>query len=227
MKLTVQVNRLILWLEQWPNSHLSSASLSDINEREMIPTNNHTCWFNSHFQLNLSYLVAPEFCSFAWTKRFIFWFAFVPPLEPKDDFFMINTHTHNRFTAIFPGPPRWAGGRRELLDFMVQGKITRGRHTDHPAGCHSVWSNQYPPPPSPIFLQAGCPACRLTNSVKALKVILMIKGTIFYGPDSLSAVDQLNWSQSTDASQQKRPAGFIVSLKRIYIVQDVTSKWDV
>jgi len=25
-----------------------------------------------------------------------------------------------------------------LLDFMVQGKINRGRHTDHPAGHHSI-----------------------------------------------------------------------------------------
>jgi len=40
----------------------------------------------------------------------------------------------------------------------------------HPAGCHSIRTNQCPPPPSPhIFLQAGCPSCRTTNSVKALK----------------------------------------------------------
>ena len=28
--------------------------------------------------------------------------------------------------------------RTGLLDFMVQGKINRGRHTDHPAGRHSI-----------------------------------------------------------------------------------------
>ena len=69
---------------------------------------------------------------------------------------------HNRFMALSPGPPGWAGGRRELLDFMVQGKINRGRHTDHPAGCHFIRTNQCPPPPSPIFhrpdaLPAGQP----------------------------------------------------------------------
>ena len=53
--------------------------------------------------------------------------------------------------------------------YMVQGKINRGRHTDHPAGCHSIRTNQCPPPPSPIFLQAECSSCRPTNSVKALK----------------------------------------------------------
>jgi len=33
--------------------------------------------------------------------------------------------------------------------FMVQGKINRGRHTDHSAGRHSIRTNQCPPPPSP------------------------------------------------------------------------------
>jgi len=59
-----------------------------------------------------------------------------------------HAHTH---TTVFPGPPRWAGARREFLDFMVQGKINRGRHTDHPAGRHSIRTNQCRPPPSPIF----------------------------------------------------------------------------
>jgi len=79
-------------------------------------------------------------------------------------------HTHKHFTALLPGPPGWAGARGELLDFMVQGTINRGRHTDHPDGRHSIRTNQCPPPPSsPYFLQAGCPSCRPTNSVKALK----------------------------------------------------------
>jgi len=71
---------------------------------------------------------------------------------------------YNHFTALFPGPPGWADARRELLDFMVQGKINRGRHIDHHAGRHSIRTNQCPPPPSPHFLQAGCPSCCPTNS---------------------------------------------------------------
>jgi len=62
-----------------------------------------------------------------------------------------TTTTILRVTALFPGPPGWDSARRELLDFMVQGKINRGRHTDHPAGRHSIWTKQCPPPPSPIF----------------------------------------------------------------------------
>jgi len=78
-----------------------------------------------------------------------------------------NHHSH--FTALFPGLSGWASARRETFDFMVQGKINRGRHTDHPAGRHSVRINQCPPPLSLHFLQAGCPSCHPANSVKALK----------------------------------------------------------
>ena len=62
-----------------------------------------------------------------------------------------HTPHHNHFMALYPGPPGWAGARKELLDFMVQGKINRDRHTDHPAGHHSIRTNQCPPPPSPQY----------------------------------------------------------------------------
>ena len=38
-----------------------------------------------------------------------------------------------------------------------QGKINRGRHIDHPAGCHSIRTNQCPPPPFPIFFTGRMP----------------------------------------------------------------------
>jgi len=81
-----------------------------------------------------------------------------------------TTSHHNHFTALFrdhPGEPM----PEKLLDFIVHRKINRGRHTDHhhPAGRHSIRTNQCPPPSSPIFLQARCPSCHPTNSVKALK----------------------------------------------------------
>ena len=40
----------------------------------------------------------------------------------------------------------------KLLDFMVQGKINRGRHTDHPAGHHSIQTNQCQPLPSKLLV---------------------------------------------------------------------------
>jgi len=64
-------------------------------------------------------------------------------------------HKHNKCSAA-----------AEMGDCLA----TIGRHTDHPSGRHSIRTNQWPPPPSPHFLQAGCPSCRPTNSVKAMKV---------------------------------------------------------
>jgi len=54
-----------------------------------------------------------------------YWSNYQPPPPPQ-------------LLALFLGPPGWAGARRELLDFMVQGKINRGRHTDHLVGRQSI-----------------------------------------------------------------------------------------
>jgi len=79
----------------------------------------------------------------------------------------LNIHTHNHFTALFPGLPVWDGARRNLLlDFMVQGKIIWGRHTDNPAGCHSIRTNQRPPPSSSPFL------CRMSFLTKPSQFIV-------------------------------------------------------
>jgi len=81
----------------------------------------------------------------------------VPPSYPPPH--------HNRFTDLFPGWPRWAVARTELLDFMVQGK----RQTHRPSrSTPSRLSSAHLHHP-PIFLQARCPSSRSTNSVKALK----------------------------------------------------------
>ena len=40
---------------------------------------------------------------------------------------------------------------------MVQGKINRDKHTDHPAGHRSIRTNQCPPPPSSHFLTGHMP----------------------------------------------------------------------
>jgi len=40
---------------------------------------------------------------------------------------------------------------------MVQEKINTGRHTDHPAERHSIWTNQWPQT-SPIFALGALPA---------------------------------------------------------------------
>ena len=73
------------------------------------------------------------------------------------------------FYGPFSGTTRVSRCRKRTSGLYSAGKISRGRHTDHPAGYHSIRTNQCPPPPSPDFVQVGCPSCCPTNSVKALK----------------------------------------------------------
>jgi len=78
-------------------------------------------------------------------------------------------HTHTQpFYGPFSGTTlvSWCQKRtRELLDFMVQGKINRGRHIDQPVWRHSIRAKQCPPPPSPIFyMPDALPAAQPTVS---------------------------------------------------------------
>jgi len=153
-------------LSKW----LTMCTIHDLGREHMLPS----CLM---FSKSVTVLVAVskmrvvlhQACTPCLKKTSHIWLAIILTCVIITTIFGRNvTNTHIHFTALFPGPPGWAGAGRELLDFMVQGKINRGRHTDHPAGRHSIRTNQCPPPPS-HFLQAGCPSCRPTNSVKALK----------------------------------------------------------
>jgi len=56
-----------------------------------------------------------------------------------------TTYIHNRFAVLFrdyPGEP--VPEENLLLDFCGAREDNRGRHTDHPAGCHSIRTNQQP-----------------------------------------------------------------------------------
>ena len=76
-------------------------------------------------------------------------------------------HTHTTvlwpFFRDHPGEPVPEENFWKTL--WCKGRLTEADTPDHPAGCHSLRTNQCPPPPSQ-FLQAGC---HPTNSVKALK----------------------------------------------------------
>jgi len=84
----------------------------------------------------------------------------------------LYTHTHTRLTALFPGLPgvsRYQEGKTNL-DF------TKARDSEwqwHQLGrmqvCTSLLTHNHASTPPLSFLQAGCPSCRPTNSVKALK----------------------------------------------------------
>ena len=84
-------------------------------------------------------------------------------------------HTHTHLTTLCPGLPGWAGTRKVKtnLDF------TEARDSEwqwHQLGrmqvCTSNQTDNHASTQLLSFLQAGCPSCRPTNSVKALKAIL-------------------------------------------------------
>jgi len=81
------------------------------------------------------------------------------------------THTHIRLTALCPGLPGSAGTRKVKPIWIWRKQVTvSGSGTAGPyANLHLAPDRQHASTPPLSFLQAGCPSCRPTNSVKALK----------------------------------------------------------
>jgi len=81
-------------------------------------------------------------------------------------------HTHP-FNGRFLGLPRWAGTRKVKphLNFTeARDSEWQWHQLGHMQVCISLQTdNHASTPPLKFFLQAGCPSCRPTNSVKALK----------------------------------------------------------
>ena len=85
-----------------------------------------------------------------------------------------QTHTHTRLMAIFPGLPGWASTRKVKPIWTLLKQETVSDSGINWAMCkYASRSRQItmPVPHYSSFLQAGCPSCRRTNSVKALKAI--------------------------------------------------------
>ena len=91
-----------------------------------------------------------------------------------------NTHTHTHpFKALFPGLPGWAGTRKVKPIWILLKQETVSGSDISWAICKSASRSRQitmPVPHHSSFLQAGCPSCRPTNSVKALKAQTEIKG---------------------------------------------------
>ena len=83
----------------------------------------------------------------------------------------VTTHTHTRLMALFPGLPRWASTRKEKPILILPKQETLSGSGISWAVCKSAPRSRQITMPAPhySFLQAGCPSCRPTNSVKALK----------------------------------------------------------
>ena len=86
-----------------------------------------------------------------------------------------HTHTHTRLTALYPGLPRWASTRKVKPIWILLKQETVGGSSISWAimqVCTSLQTdNHTSTPPLLCFLQARCPSCRPTNSVKALKAL--------------------------------------------------------
>ena len=83
----------------------------------------------------------------------------------------ITTHTYH-LTALFPGLPGWAGTRKVKPIWILLKQETVSGSGVSWAICKSAPRSRQITTPTPhrsVFLQAGCPSCRPTNSVKALK----------------------------------------------------------
>jgi len=83
-------------------------------------------------------------------------------------------HHHHHITTVlrsfFRDQQDMSRCQKRTSGLMVQGEINRGRHTDHPAGHHSIRTNQCPPPPHPFF--TGRMPFLPPNPVKALMVCI-------------------------------------------------------
>jgi len=89
-------------------------------------------------------------------------------------YFFATFDTHTRLTAPFPGLPRWAGTRKVKLIWILLKQETVSGSGISWAICKSAPRSRQITTPAPhhsVFLQTGCPSCRPTNSVKALKGI--------------------------------------------------------
>ena len=86
-----------------------------------------------------------------------------------------HTYTHTRLTALCPGLPGWAGTRKVKPIWILLKQETVSGSGISWAICKSAPCSRQIAMPAPhhsVFLQAGCPSCRPTNSVKALKAKL-------------------------------------------------------
>jgi len=84
-----------------------------------------------------------------------------------------HTHTHKRSTALCPGLPGWAGTRKVKPIWTLPKQETVSGSGISWAVCKSLQRDSHASTPPLSFLQAEFPSCRPTNSVKALKALII------------------------------------------------------
>jgi len=88
---------------------------------------------------------------------------------------ILSTHTHTH-THLFNGPlsgttrvSRYQKGKTNLDFAEARDSEWQWHQLDHMQVCTSLQTDNHASTPPLSFLQAECPSCRPTNSVKALK----------------------------------------------------------
>jgi len=82
-----------------------------------------------------------------------------------------NTHTHP-FNGPFSGAiqlSRYQKGKTNVDFTEARDSEWQWHQLGHMQVCNSLQTDNHASTPPLTFLQAGCPSCRPTNSVKALK----------------------------------------------------------
>jgi len=98
-----------------------------------------------------------------------------------------HTHTHllTHLMALYPGLPRSADTRKVKPVWILLKQETVSCSGISWAICKSAPSSRQVITPAPhhsVFLQVGCPSCRPTNSVKALKAVTVAIPVIAISP---------------------------------------------
>jgi len=84
------------------------------------------------------------------------------------------SHTHTfvlRPSGLCLGLPGWASTRTSLDFTEARDSEWQWHQLGHMQICTSPQTDNHTSTPPLSFLQAGCPSCRRTNSVKALKAV--------------------------------------------------------
>jgi len=85
-----------------------------------------------------------------------------------------GTHTHP-FNGPFSGTTQvsqYQKGKTNLDFTEARDSEWQWHQLDHMQVCTSIQTDIHQQPTTQVFLQAGCPSCRPTNSVKALKAFM-------------------------------------------------------
>ena len=109
----------------------------------------------------------------SWMKRYVA-FSLIRTFAPGNESSTAETHTAHTHTFNGPGLPGWAGTRKvkPIWILLKQESVSGGGISW--AICKSAPCSRQITTTAPhhsVFLQAWCPSCQPTNSIKALKAI--------------------------------------------------------